>query len=64
MNEQGNSNETTQVEGKGGWFNWAKRHPGVILLGALVIAVLAYHKSPTTGNFERETNGQEVPLFI
>jgi hypothetical protein len=46
------------------WFKWAGQHKGIVLLGALVIVFLAYHHSPPGGNFERDSNGLEVPLFI
>ena len=42
---------------------WRDR-TAVVLLGALVMAILALQKSPRTEDFERDTSGEEVPLFI
>ena len=64
MHEQVPGKAAFQLEPHTGWFNWAERHPGVVLLGALVMAILALQKSPRTEDFERDTSGEEVPLFI
>jgi hypothetical protein len=53
-----------QIERQNGWFNWAERHSGVLLLGALMMAILALPKSPGTADIERDPSGEEVPLFI
>ncbi|MFZ0964639.1 MAG: hypothetical protein WAO35_27590 [Terriglobia bacterium] len=47
-----------------GWLDWVGQHPGVVLLGALVVATLALNDSPRTEDVERDTSGEEVPLFI
>ncbi len=47
-----------------GWITWAGRHPGIVLLGALVLAILSVHESPRAGDTERDSNDEEVPLFI
>ena len=46
------------------WFAWAGRHPGVILLGAVAVAVLAIPKPTRKHNVESDSAGEEVPLFI
>jgi hypothetical protein len=47
-----------------GWINWAGRHPGIVLLGALAMAILTLQKSPGTLEPEYESSDEEVPLFI
>jgi hypothetical protein len=64
MSEQATGQATSQLGRLSGWFNWAERHPGVVLLGALVMAILALPKSPRSEDIERDTTGEEVPLFI
>ncbi|HMD85552.1 MAG TPA: hypothetical protein VKO18_12735 [Terriglobia bacterium] len=63
MGEQGGE-AAIQLARHAGWFNWAERHPGVVLLGALVMAILALPRSPKTEDIEDDTSGEEVPLFI
>ncbi len=46
------------------WFNWAKRHSGILLLGALAMAILAFRKSRPANELPPDTTGEEVPLFI
>jgi hypothetical protein len=64
MREQSNGNVTIQHEQPAGWFNWAERHPGIVLLGCLAMAILALQESPMTDDIERNTSCEEVPLFI
>ena len=45
-----------------GWLNWAGQHPGVLLLGALVMAILALRGSPRIK--DRDPSDEEVPLFV
>ena len=46
-----------------GWINWAGRHPGIVLLGALAMTILTFQKSPGTMEPEHESSDEEVPLF-
>jgi hypothetical protein len=64
MYEQTVGKAAIEIERLTGWFNWAGRHPGVVLLGALVMAILALPKSPRTGDIEPDLGDEEVPLFI
>ncbi len=64
MREQGGEQTAGQLERHTGWFKWAERHPGLVLLGVLGMAILALPKSPTPEDIERDTSGEEVPLFI
>jgi hypothetical protein len=64
MREQGDGEAAMQLERPTGWFNWAKRHPGVVLLGALLMAILALPKSPRIEDIELDTSVEDVPLFI
>jgi hypothetical protein len=47
-----------------GWFDWAGRHPAVVLLGALAVAIVALQQSPGSEASELDGSGEEVPLFI
>lgn len=46
------------------WWRWARKHPGTLLLGAMVLAVLlaprpwAEHRAPA------DKDADETPLFI
>jgi hypothetical protein len=64
MREQTDGKAAIESERHTGWFNWAERHPGVVLLGALVMGILALQKAPRSEDIERDTTGEEVPLFI
>jgi hypothetical protein len=64
MYEQASDKPPIESERHTGWFNWAGRHPGVVLLGALVMAFLALQESPCHEDIERDTSDEEVPLFI
>ena len=47
-----------------GWFIWAKRHPRVMLLGALALAILACRTARRANGVQTGTAGEDVPLFI
>jgi hypothetical protein len=47
-----------------GWLEWAEQHPGFVLLGALVVAILAFRRPSRAIDVQPETTGEEVPLFI
>jgi hypothetical protein len=47
-----------------GWLDWAGRHPGLLLLGTLVVTVLAFSESTGPEDSELDASGEEVPLFI
>ncbi len=46
------------------WIDWAARHPGIVLLGTLVIAILAFSGEPKLEDTDLDSSGEEVPLFI
>jgi hypothetical protein len=46
------------------WFGWAGRHPGVVLLGAVIMAIIAIPDPPSVHEVEDDSTGEEVPLFI
>jgi hypothetical protein len=54
----------TRLQGGIGWLDWAGRHPGLVLLGSLAVAILAYWESPPPPDTELDASGEEVPLFI
>lgn len=64
MREQTDDKAAIESEHHAHWFNWAGRHPGVVLLGALVMAIIALQKSPGTEDIEHDPGGEEAPLFI
>lgn len=64
MHEQARRETTIQHEGHNGWWHWAEQHPGIVLLGALAVAVLALRDSPKTVDLESDPSSEEVPLFI
>jgi len=64
MHEQANGKAANQHKPQTGWFNWAERHPGIVLLGALAMALLALQKLPKAKGIERDPSAEEVPLFI
>lgn len=60
---QPNAKASIQNEPHPGGFHWAVEHPGIMALGALLVAILMLSKPlkeivPNTGEEE------EVPLFI
>lgn len=46
------------------WIDWAVRHPELVLLATLVVAVLAIPDPPKPAGMELDADGEEVPLFI
>ncbi|MGA3324976.1 MAG: hypothetical protein ABSF45_10930 [Terriglobia bacterium] len=62
MRERTNGQAPIEPEGQTRWFNWAGRHPGVFLLGALVMAILALRESPRA--VDSDPGDEEVPLFV
>ena len=64
MFEQTDEKAAIQLESNPGWFKWAGRHPGLVALGALVVAVVALNKSLKIREIEPDTGDEEVPLFI
>lgn len=62
MREQTRGPAAIESESHTGWFYWTGRHPGVLLLGALVMAILALHESPRAA--ESDPGDEEVPLFV
>ena len=64
MREQAEDNGTIQNKQSRGWFNWAAGHPGIMLLGALVVAIVALQKVPEPQETDIDPGGEEVPLFI
>ena len=55
---------TGEIERLSGWVHWVGRHPGIILLGALAMAILSLQKSHKTEGADRDSSGEDVPLFI
>jgi len=47
-----------------GWINWVGKHPGIVLLGTLAVALLSYRQSADAVDAERDSSGDDVPLFI
>jgi hypothetical protein len=72
MNGEDDDSMTTLGTGKAvfdlcklnGWINWVGRHPGIVLLGALVMTILTVQESPGTKDPEDDSSDEEVPLFI
>ena len=46
------------------WLGWPARHPGIVLLGTLVVAILAFSGEPKLEDTDLDSTGEEVPLFI
>jgi hypothetical protein len=64
MRERQAGTEGIQPQGGIGWLKWAGRHPGLVLLGSLAVAILACCNSPEPADTELDASGEEVPLFI
>lgn len=47
-----------------GWIHWAGRHPGIMLLGALAMAILSLQEPHKNEGADRDSSGEDVPLFI
>lgn len=46
------------------WWRWARQHPGTLLLGAMVLAVLLVPHPWTKHRPAADTDADETPLFI
>jgi hypothetical protein len=46
------------------WLEWAGRHPGVVLLGTLLLAALLTPTQPSRNQPEADAGSEDVPLFI
>ncbi len=62
--------ELTEIHGASsfprgpGWLKWAEDHPGIVLLGTLVVATLLLARPTTKPAVEMDQASEEVPLFI
>ena len=63
VRQNAGSKKSTQQRGRH-WLGWASRHPGVVLLGAMLVVALALPKPIRIRDVERDTTGEEVPLFV
>jgi len=57
-------NSAFEIDKLTGWFNWMGRHPGLVLLGALAMAIVAVQESTEAEPTEHASSEEEVPLFI
>lgn len=64
MLDQTNGQETIEDKQRMEWFKWAERHPGIMLMGALVVTIVALRMPSKTPDTDRDISGEEVPLFI
>ena len=64
MHNEPRGEAAVRVERASSWFRWAGQHPGVVLLGALAMALLALRKPPQAAVAESDASDEEVPLFI
>jgi hypothetical protein len=64
MLDQTNGQETIQDKQHMEWLRWAERHPGIMLMGALVVTIVALRMPSKTRDTDRDISGEEVPLFI
>jgi hypothetical protein len=64
MHNQTDGKAAIPLEPLSGLLNWAKQHPGFVLLGALAVAILAFNESPKTHDLEPDLSDEDVPLFI
>lgn len=46
------------------WWRWARQHPGTMLLGAMVLAVLVVPYPWGKGRPAADLEADETPLFI
>jgi len=53
-----------EIGKQSGWINWMARHPGLVLLGALAVAILAARQAPDENDPGPDSSQDEVPLFI
>lgn len=47
-----------------GWLGWVGRHPGLVLLGTLAVAILTLGRPHHAPEAAPATNGEDTPLFI
>jgi hypothetical protein len=64
MREQTYGQETIEDKQRMEWMRWAERHPGIMLMGALVVALMALRMPSKIRDTDRDISGEEVPLFI
>jgi hypothetical protein len=55
---------SNQYQKHQGWLFWPGRHPGVVLLGTLVVAILAFRGSAPAKDVQTDSTGEDVPLFV
>jgi len=46
------------------WWRWVRQHPGTLLLGAMVLAVLLLPHPWTEHQAAADSDADETPLFI
>lgn len=64
MRERAIGKVAIEIDRLGGWLGWAARHPGIVLLGALAVTLLAVEESPKAEPVVCDSCEDEVPLFI
>ena len=64
MREQAEDNAEIYLGQRSDWLRWPGRHPGIVLLGTLIVAMLAFRKSPPADDAQLDTTAEGVPLFI
>jgi uncharacterized membrane protein YdfJ with MMPL/SSD domain len=64
MREQPRRHEQISSAFGTSWIDWAAHHPGIVLLGTLVVAILALSGAPKPEDTTLDSSGEEVPLFI
>lgn len=64
MREHAIGKVAIEIGGLGGWLDWAARHPGFVLLGALAVTLLATRELPPAEEAGPASCEEEVPLFI
>jgi len=64
MQEHALGKAALEVGKLAGWMDWAGRHPGIVLLGALAVAILAVQDMPKAEEASFDSSDEEVPLFI
>ena len=64
MLEQPRAHKQTASTLGASWIEWLARHPGLVLLGTLAVAILAFSEPPKQEEAELDVDGEEVPLFI
>ena len=46
------------------WWKWARKHPGTLLLGAVLLTVLVLPQATTKRPPSPDLDADETPLFI